>query len=105
MHQQNTFSDIESALSFTYSPQPVQKSINRDENTSCEEQHGSNIFDGGCVGKTPTSSLPMEENHARGHEGHLKQQLGSSVELKMSRSWSEEEEHVRWGCSNQVLTL
>lgn len=102
MHQQNTFSDIECALALTYSAQPVHKDIIRDENPSSEGKYGSKTFDGGGVGKPPTSSWPTQENHAPGHDGSIKHQKSSSVELKMACTWSEEEEHVRNGRSSQV---
>ena len=95
MHQQNTFSDVESALSLRYEAQPFHKSTIRGGDPSSEEEQDGKFLNEGAIGKPLASKPPTEENHPQRNDVYLKHQTISSAELKLSRTWSEEEEHVR----------
>lgn len=56
----------------------------------------------GSVGKLSTSSWPTEENNPPELDGQLKHQKRSSIELKVSCTWSEEEEQVCWCCPSLI---
>lgn len=91
MHQHNTYSDFESALLLPYS---ADKSTIQDGVPVPAKQNGTQTFDEGAFDELPTSTSPTKESHPQGLDEHARNQAISSAELKMSRTWGEDEENV-----------
>ena len=64
------------------------------EDTRSEDERTSSSAHSDSVGKSSTSSWPSEEDAAASRGGTFKHQRYSSIESRMSYTWSEEKENV-----------